>query len=258
MKKNKKWYSVVLATMMVWFMLILTFWVFWLILRESKDTKMMENYLKSYQAAEWGIELALLETKLNNYYIDKNIDNTHPLSKIFKSWDTFNSLKDPILNYQVNSQAQSIVDKKIWIWKYHIIPLQNVKKLRLESNIRNDLVWNIVWEKNWITWTWNIWINTNWNYKTIDNNWNINYTNMNVYDYLKNNTQQNYLILNNVNQTQEIKYSITSWEAGEKFITDETEVLSSAEIKWFKQNLRVIIKNQEYLNLLKYSIYSPD
>ena len=87
-KYNKKWwYSIIMAILMVWFMLVLTSWVFWLILWESKDTKTMEYYLKSYQAAEWWIELALLKAKDSNYSLDETITKNDSISKIFwKNW----------------------------------------------------------------------------------------------------------------------------------------------------------------------------
>lgn len=254
---NKKWYSVIISILMVWFMLILSLWVFSLILKESKDTKMMESYLKAYQAAEWWIELALYEAKTNNYNLTKNIDNSNSLSKIFKSWNTFNNLKDPEINYSISSQTDELKDKQIWSWKFHIIPLSNVKQLKLTSTNSSKLIWNIIWEANWISWVWNINNLTKWNLKTISNTFNITLDDKNVYNYLLNESWDKYLILNNLDTANSIKYNLVSL-ATEKFVKDKTEIVSSAEVNWFKQNLRVSIDNLEYLNLLKYSIYSPN
>lgn len=249
---NKKWYSVIISILMVWFMLILSLWVFSLILKESKDTKMMESYLKAYQAAEWWIELALYEAKTNNY----NLDN----SKTFElsSWSFFNQISDPEINYKVSSQTRELKDKQIWSWKFHIIPLSNVKQLKLTSTNSSKLIWNIIWEANWISWVWNINNLTNWTFKTISNTFSINLDeNKNVYNYLSNQPWDKYLILNNLDTANSIKYNLVSL-AAEKFVKDKTEIVSSAEVNWFKQNLRVSIDNLEYLNLLKYSIYSSN
>lgn len=251
---NKKWYSVIIAVLMVWFMLILSLWVFSLILKESKDTKMMESYLKAYQAAEWGVELALLEAKVNNYNLSVNEN-----SEVFKSSTSLNPIKDPKLNYKIESQTNKLEDKQIVSWKFHIVPLSRVNKFKLESNNPQKLVWNIIWEKKWISWVWNIDNLTNWNLKTISNTFDIALNeSKNVYDFLSsNNEEDKYLILNNLDTTNSIKYNLVSLNA-EKFVKDKTQIISSAEVNWFKQNLRVEVNNLEYLNLLKYSIYSPN
>lgn len=254
---KKWWYSVVLAVMMVWFLLVLTSWVFWLILWESKDTKAMENYLKSYQASEWWIELALLKAKNSNYSIDEKISDNSSISKIYWNNNTFSKNKDVTLNYDLQTTSTWIIDKTLSWAEFDIIPLLNMKspKFSITTWVDTNIVWNIVWNNSWISWTWAFDKNTTWNYKTIQDSGELYYTKKSVWDFL-NTSSWNYLIIQNVS-TSDIKYSFISTDL-EKFTSSETKIISSWKIAWYKQNLRLTIDNWEYLNLLKYSIFDPN
>lgn len=262
-KYNKKWwYSIIMAILMVWFMLVLTSWVFWLILWESKDTKTMEYYLKSYQAAEWWIELALLKAKDSNYSLDETITKNDSISKIFwKNWN-FSRNKDVLLTYDLSSTSSWITDKVLESWEFNVIPLLNVKNPNFSLSWDADktkIVRNIVWKDSWISWVWEFQSSTPWYYKTIsDEDWTIDFNNnKTVSDFLAN-SSWNYLIIQNVDESKSIKYSLKSLNSWEKFTTDNTTIIASWDIWWYKQNLRLIVNNWEYLSLLKYSIFSPE
>jgi hypothetical protein len=54
----------------------------------------------------------------------------------------------------------------------------------------------------------------------------------------------------------DISYTLKSLNPWEYFTKDKILIVSSWEVWWFKQNLRITISVSEYLNLLKYSIFS--
>ncbi len=52
MKKNNKWYSIFIALLVVWFLLILSSWIYKLVFEELKDNRGRGDYLKAFYAAE--------------------------------------------------------------------------------------------------------------------------------------------------------------------------------------------------------------
>lgn len=268
MKKysNKSWYSVILAILIVWFMLTLTTWVFSLVLRESKDTKSMEYYLKALEWANWAAELAMLKAKNFNYSMNYSISNTINNESAILSVNPTNILdfkksRDVLISYDMDSIANDI-NKDLDSWMFDIIPLfyynsannkiVNIKNITLNSN-NAELVWNIVWSNDWISWKWNFDSSTNWNYKTINSS-QINFTTKSIWNFLQN-SSNNYLILHNITNSK-VNYNLKSLNSWEYFTNFNTEIIASWEISWFKQNVKIDIKSSEYLNLLKYSIFS--
>lgn len=262
---NKSWYSVILALLMTWFMLVLTTWVFSLVLRESKDTKAMENYLKAFAWAEWSLELAMLKSKNYSYSIDHSIphdinDKSIVLAQNPLQKNLFHKAKDVFISYDMNSLANDI-DKDLWVGKFDIIPLfsydsdgnlNKITNLSLSTNSQ-ELVWNIVWESTWISWMWDFVNSTNWNYKTIS--WvNVSFSVNSVWNFL-NNSNKNYLIIHNASSSL-VNYNLRALNSWEYFTNFLTNIIASWEIWWFKQNIKVNINSSEYLNLLKYSIFS--
>lgn len=260
--KNNSWFSVILAILMTGFMLVLTSWVFLLVLAENKDTKAMEYYFKSLEWAEGGLELAMLKAKQFNYSYDEILSTSNPISKVlFEDQSNFNKNKDVIITYNLSSITSEVINKKIEIWKFDIIPLfsydnnwiyQKVKNISV-TWLNSDTVWNIVWNNSWISWTWNFINITEWNYKTISWN-NVSFEKKSIWDFL-NSSENNYIILHNLS-SMEIMYSLKSLNDWEYLTKDNTLIISSWENWWFKQNLRVSIDSSNYLNLLKYSIFS--
>lgn len=254
MKKNKKAYSVVVAILMVWFLLVMVIWVYNMIIKELNDNRWMWNYYKTYYWAEAWQELALLKIKEKWYgYYDKiDLDvNDRSILLADNSTDKFlyNWWNDVIISYDLNSKTNS------YSWKlnnleYDIIPLfyltwssieenkVNNIKLIISSWEQSDLVWNILSQSGWISWTW-----------AIDSS--------SIVDTFLLNNSNNYLIITNWWITgSDIQYTLSSQNTEEYFTKPRIEILSSAKIKDYKQNLTTKLDNTEYLWFLKYSIYS--
>lgn len=261
---NKSWYSVILALLMIWFMLVLTWWVFSLVVWESRDTKSMESYFKAYAWAEWAVELAMLKSKEYSYSLDDSIpswinEKSVILSENPTDISKFTNSKDVLISYQINAKSNDL-EKDLDSWEFDIIPLffyqdnleKKIKNISLSSNSQ-DLVWNIVWKEIWISWIWDFWNNKEWNYKTLS--WDdVTFSKKSVWVFLED-SSSNYLILHNVSD-KKITYNLKSLNSWEYFTNFTNKIVWSGEIRWFKQNLVVDIKSSEYLNLLKYSIFS--
>lgn len=256
MKKysNNSWYSVILAVLMVWFMLILTTWVFNLVFSSSKDTKAMEYYHKAYAWALWAVELGLLKAKQYSYSYSTQED-------LKLEWSMRNP--DVSISYELDATTDEINSRELKTWEFDIIPLFVLDENKSEQKITNievsglndNIVWNIVW-KNWgISGVWNISNSTEWNYRTIL--WqNVSFETKNVWEFLSI-SELNYLILHNVSSS-DIYYNIKSLESEEFFTKTNALLIWTWELGEYKQNIRVEIDSWKYLNLLKYSIFSPN
>ncbi len=261
-KYNNSWYSVILAILMVWFMLVLTSWIFSLVMVENKDTKAMEYYLKAFAWAEWSLELAMLKAKEYNYSYSERLTISDEESKVLYYSNSFNKNKDVTITYDLNANSSEIRDKTLSSWEFDIIPLfyldnsKNYKKVKniVISGLNDDVVWNIVWENGWITWVSNFSNTTNWNYRTISSDWSVNFSNMTIWKFLED-SEKNYLILHNVSGNS-VNYTLKSLNEWEYITKDASYIVWSWDVWWYKQNLRVKIDNSKYLNLLKYSIFS--
>lgn len=253
MKKlnNNSWYSVILSILLVWFMLILAFWIFNLVSRENRDSRVVLNYLKAYSAAEWWVELALLESKNNNYFLSSSELSSSEQENIFKKYELFY----PKLNYQINSQTKEIIDREIKSGEFMIIPLNQAKNIKLDAWLLwENLIWNIISWTDWITWKWNFETTTLWNKRTI-NSWLPKIENITVYDFLNSLLlEESYLLLQNI-WSDDLSFNLNSQEF---FTSEELVIISSAEIDWLKQNLQVKLDNSQYLNLLKYVVFSSN
>ncbi len=257
MKQSNQWYSIILAVLMVWFMLVLTHWVLTLVIGESRDTKAIENYLKAYAWAEWALELGMMEAKLENYGVDtENTDFSQTLHN--NGWNN----KDVSIEYQIQGLVNSLEDREIWAWAFAIIPMfwkgTEVKRPRLNFvwSGGDQVVWNILSESSGLAGLGEFSSETLSTQKTITNgNVNIN-TNKKVSDFLDNNTK-NYLILHNTGDTS-VAFTLTSNNLSEKFTNTTVKIVGTGEVWGWKQNIFVDIDTQNYLNLLKYSVFSPD
>lgn len=257
MKKNNSGYSVILAILMTGFMIILTSWIFLLVLGENKDTKAMEKYLKSSDAAEGSLELAMLKSKQYNYSKDDELTSSDSLAKVFYGDEN----KDALMTYSLEGISSQVVDKTLSNGEFDIVPLFWYDKNGAYSQVRNllltwlnsDVVWNIVGENSGMSGTGSFSNVTKWNYKTLQSG-NIAFERKTVWDFLASSTQ-NYLILHNLSGNN-VTYNLKSLNDGEFLTKDISHIIASGEVAWYKQNLQVNIHSSEYLNLLKYSIYS--
>ncbi len=97
-----------------------------------------------------------------------------------------------------------------------------------------------------------MWVDDNWVKKKLNNNSEFNYEKTTINEFLWS-SDSNYFHLVNT-WDSEITYKIISswWD----FTKPETTIISSAEVWGYKQNLSTELDNTEFLNVLKYSIYS--
>lgn len=262
MKKNKQWYSVILALLMVGFMVVLTSWVFLLILWENRDTKTMEYSLKAFAGAEGAIELALYQAKTYNYSYSETLKKWDALSQVlYKNTSNFLFGKDVDISYELVSTATGIVKSELKQGEFSIIPLFTYTKDGSEKKAKNikvswltpDVVWNIVGENSGIAWVNDFWNSNFWDKKTLTSG-TVEYGKEKVETFLFQ-SNKNYLILHNTSWS-DVTYSVTSLNPWELITKDTTFIVGTWDAWGYKQNLRVNIQSGEYLNLLKYSIFS--
>ncbi|MGE4444159.1 MAG: hypothetical protein AB7E37_04170 [Candidatus Altimarinota bacterium] len=263
MKNNKSGYSVILSILMVGFMLVLTSGVFMLVLSENKDTKAMEYYLKAFAGAEGSIEIALLKAKKYNYSYSETLTTSQPLSKaLFRDNELYNFTKDVFISFDLDATGGEIMDKELESGKFEIIPLfyydqaGNLKKVtQIQLSGVNEIVWNIIGETSGISGVGNFTNTTQGNYKTLGAQ-GVSYTQKKIGDFLEvSSNQHNYLILHNTSNDT-VKYNLKSLKSGEYLTKETSEIIGTGEVGGYKQNLKVSVNSSEYLNLLKYSIFS--
>ncbi len=267
MKKiNLNWYSVVISLLLIWFIMVLSIWIFRLILNEMKINKAMWDYIKSYAWAESAQELALLDIKKKWYWyyskIEDNVNNKSVLlSRNFLNKSLYHPKKDVLISHSNDGKVNSYTWNILPLW-YDIIPLFFIDDLwehkvnwisfSILSGDIPSLSWNIVSNDSGISWVWEVWI---WIEKKT-NLWELGITlDVLVNDFLfSNNTS--YLVLFNSWNSWDINYKLTSNNSTEFFTKPRLDILSSWETWDYKQNLKTRVDNTEFLNILKYSIYS--
>ncbi len=261
LNNNKSGYSVIISLLIIWFLLVLTTGIFNLILNELKDNRAMGDYIKAYAWAESVRELSLLKIKKYWYgYYDKInhekndrsvLLSTNPLNKAL-----FNPSKDILVSYDIWSK----VNEYEWILaplEHNIVPLFYVDDLwekKTNSIVfevtewsSSSIAWNIIWKDTWLSWKW---VETTWVKKILEGGL-FNYSEKSINEFLVSSDSNYFHLVNTWNA--EVKYKITSEEA---FTKPKTTIISSAEIWGYKQNLSTDLDNTEFLNVLKYSIYS--
>ena len=280
---NNKWYSIIISLLMVGFLLVLTTWIFDLVLREMYDNRGIWNYIKAFAWAESWQELALLKIKEKWYGIYDKIDHdidtkiwsgttdeSIVLSQNPRDISQFKKSNDVFISYDLRSKVDDYKWKLKPLW-YDIIPLfyedDETWIIHKVSEIDNfsidigflwvpeDLVWNVISEESGISWTTD---NLSWFIKTVDTNNHLYYSDTadSINNFLSTTiSEKNYLILFNSNKDHDLSYSLKS-DQTKPFTKPKTEIISSGQIWNYKQNLRTNINNTEYLNILKYSIYS--
>lgn len=269
MKTNNKAFSSILALIMVGFLLILTTGVFNLVLKELLDNRSMWNYVKASWWAWSAWEMALLKIKEEGYWIADSIAHNKNNKSILLADDpldisTFKWNRDVFISYDLWTKV-NIYDWELSTLWYDIIPLFYLDSSGNEQKSTNitldyisweesNLIWNIVWKDSWISgWGWFV-FDSSWNMRLLI--WDdLSFNTKNIDDFLTT-SNNNYLILFNAWNTNNITYKLTSNNAGEFFTKPETQIIASGEVWWYKQNIRIDLDNTKYLNILKYSIYS--
>jgi len=263
--KNNWWYSILIILLIIWFLLFLWVWIFNLILNDLKDNKAMWDYVKAYAWAESAAELALLKIKKNWYgYYDK-IDHDKSNRSILLSDNplnisNFNSKKDVYFSYDIWSKVNTY-DWTLNSLEYDIIPMFYVDdnwehkvssiNFSVVSWNQSDFAWNVIWKDSWMSWIWN---STYWSKKTV-NTGGFVFIKEDINVFLSS-SDSNYFVLFNSWNSGVIKYTVKSTNPLEFFSKPRTTIITSAQVWNYKQNLSVDFDNTDFLNILKYSIYS--
>jgi len=251
---NNQGFSIVVAVFMIGFLLVLTTWVFNLVLREMKDNRWAENYLKAYAGAEWAMELWLLNIKKDWYATDTDLELTDSGSKSLTfSW-SFKQQSDPLISYQTDIAVSSNTGS-LQSGETVIIPLfvngVGIKHPQLTAGA--DIIWNIIGNWEWMSGSGSFDENTSQVYKQEDNTYSSSETIQNFLSKPWNNTS--YLMLFNKNWTNSEDYSLVD-SAGAKFSKPVWNITSSVTVGRYKQNISTSIDNTEFLKMLKYSVFS--
>ncbi len=267
MQKDNKWYSVFIALLMVWFLLILSSWVYKLVFDELKDNRGRWDYIKSYYAAESWIEWALLNIKDFGYaYFDEIKDDVNERSIVLSEnpidKTKINKNKDSLISYLIDTKT-NYYSGILLPWEHVIVPLYFINNKWIQHDSKNiqmrvdsypdSIVWNIVGENFWISSIGEFNNMTNGNYKYIETG-SLKFSEKTVGEFLWT-SLNNYLILFNSHPSEPLNYTLSStWD---NFFTKPIgEVYASWEVGSYKQNIRVSLDNTAYLNILKYSIFS--
>lgn len=253
-QSRNSWYTILLILMIIGFLMVLTTWIFNLLLRELNDNKWEADYLKAYAWAESAMELALLDIKKNWYWFYNKKDDLEYLetskSKIKFSYD-LNSKTD---NF---SQILEPFEQTVIPLFYEDTSLEEVKNIELSINNSypdySNMAWNIIsWSWAWLWGTWLISANTVWEWR--DENWsfisskklNWNWNFLDTYN-------KNYLLIVNLDSYSNLEYKLSSTD---EFTKPVSKIFSSAKIWKYRQNLETSLDNSEFLSILKYSIFS--
>jgi hypothetical protein len=226
-----------------------------LVIGESKDSKAVANSLKAYAAAEWALELWMLEAKNANYGIDRV--NTDYQKLLFNNgWNN----KDAKIQYEIDGLVNRVENKIIASWEFAIIPLFGKNTKVVAPNLiilwnSQDVVWNILSQNAWLAGVGNFDMNTSGKQKSISNG-EVNLQETKVWNFILSHNE-NYLILQNT-WNSDVSYTLTSQNSWEFFTNTTVKIVGNGEVGWWKQNVFVEIDTQKYLNLLKYSVFSPD
>jgi hypothetical protein len=249
-KNNNSGFSILIAIFMIGFLLILVIWVFNLMLRDMKDNKWSENYIKAYAGAEWAMELWLLKIKKDWYAIDDDLPKS---SSGILSFNPSLKNNDPKISYEMNIATNDYTGK-IWTGSTVIIPLFSWTNYIKQPNFTwdPDIIWNIIWKWEWMSWIWDFTPSTPKKYRQNNVSWDITYATESINTFLWRN-QINYLMIYNKWNELNYKLEVPNWELFSKPVWSIT---SSVQVWKFKQNITTNIDNTEFLKMLKYSLYS--
>ncbi|MDQ7022586.1 MAG: hypothetical protein Q9M97_03525, partial [Candidatus Gracilibacteria bacterium] len=111
-----------------------------------------------------------------------------------------------------------------------------------------NIIWNIVGKGEGMSGTGNFDFNNDIYYKQKTGSYNTK----NIKTFLDSNTGS-YLMLFNKNTSSKIEYKL---EANSNFSKPVGTIISSVTVGKFRQNITTDIDNTEFLNMLKYSLFS--
>lgn len=265
MKRNTSWYSILVAIFIIWFLLVLTAWVFRLVLNELQDNRGRSDYIKAQYAAEAWIELALLKIKEYGYGVIDEIPldiNERAIALTFNPLDKnkYRGSKEALMGLFIDTKTISYTGV-LEPGSHSIIPLfyvdangvqHDTTKITLKKDSINP-VWNIVGNQYGLSWEWEFTPSSLGNYKFVNAN-GFSFDKKSVQSFLENSTS-NYLILFNPDPNSNIVYNVT-WENNNFFSRPIWEIYASGKVGSYKQNIKVTLDNTAFLNILKYSLFS--
>lgn len=266
---EKKWYSVIISILLIGFLLILTIWVFTLVMKEFNDNKWLWDGIKAFAWAEASQELALLKIKEKWYGIWDKIEHAISTGSILLSdnpSDTaiFQPQKDAFISYDLNVLAEiqgweySYQASLEWN-EYSIIPLFYEDQVNGLSFVRNynliiwwtpdELVWNLISGQDGM---WNIWSDI-WNgkWKSINASWEAQFFTSTVSTFLSSRNNAYLILFNSWNSPMSVTI-----KSADKFSKPKTKILSSAQVWKNRHNLETEYDNTKFLNMLKYAVFS--
>lgn len=265
--KNKKWYSIIIVTVIIGFLILLTSWVFRLIMWELKDNQVLWSYVKTYAWAESAQELALLDIKENWFWSDKslkdfdlttmkNIEKRTTKDVIISfnndwktNWewiefeikgDEYNTIP---LFYLNSEEFTETTKKEIWNWLYeeeivNCTPTKEKKCDYKEEKIKdyeikitnwspNNISWNVIWKQNWISWDWSKF--KEWALKSLSEKWDKNnvYWENREFSFEANKSVSSFLEESKTNYLQ----LYNAWDETIKYSLTSAEKFTKPEIK---------------------------
>lgn len=253
---EKSGYSIIAAVLMIGFLLVLTTSTLNLVLQEMRDGKGRQNYLKAFYGAEWALEYGLLQIKQKGFGYDDN--DADDIAEIL-----WNARQDPRVNYSFESAVSSYSgflnpgDTEIipLFWIDSTSDMKSVANIKLEQKSGN-FVWNIIGKEWGHSGVWTFDSNSSLDSKELQNVWGNQEFIKNTWtikNFLVNNTGSYLMIYNPYAVVSSFAFSSNS---GEQFTKPSIDIISSAQVGKYKQNLKTSVDNTEFLGILKYSIYS--
>ncbi len=247
---NNGGYSIIAAIMLVGFLLVLCSGILKAVLLEMQDNKWRQEYLKASAWALWALELSLLEIKEYGYGFDGYQEDISTL------WET---RKTALMHYDFESRVKEYKGE-LEPYETTFIPLFWIDEWGIYSlswddislSVNDEVAWNIIgnntgmsgrWPFSSLSQTYVTWIDGTKSF-------------ISVKDFLASNSQS-YLQLYNTNSVsqEEVTLKIDT-------ISNEYFTLPSASIfaKWtignHHQNLIAEVDNTNFLQILRYSIFS--
>lgn len=255
-------YSVIIALFVMSFLLVLTTWVFRLVLSELTLNRWEQWYIQAYAGATSARELALLHIKQNGYgdydFIEHSVNNRSVVLSE-KNRDNFALNKDVFISYDLWYRVDSYKWSVSSFW-YDIIPLfsDDISVSDIDLDITSwdgdTLVWNILWDNSGLAGLWSFDGNTKAKSRTLDGI-NIDFWKPTIKEFLSREDNYYLIIFNSGNDIIDYTLESAPWEY---FTLPRTQIISSAQVGEYRQNLQTNFDNTEFLGILRYSIFSPN
>ena len=289
MKKYNKWFSVILAMLIVAFLIVISSWVLSIVVEELKNTRMVFNSIATYEAWAWANEYALLKIKNHSEWFEDKV--TSQDNKDYSILDPFvwwPKNKSIYMSYEIENYSTDYtwsIDR----WAFDVIPLffdswaimqiNSKKPNKWNSNIIKtwdftlsstwNYVWNIIWNDTnwttfWISWSGSSILNWNstWFMKKVEDDTNmwtwvvkIVYSSWHKISDFLDDYDDTFLVLYNPSSSTDLSYNITSstW-----FSLPKIKVIWTWKIWSYVTNLEIKEDKNKYYEALMYSLFNTD